>query len=418
VYPERLAYVDRVFEACADVLSKAEDLSGSEVVTLLREVCSLPLELHSDVLVALELGGWPGLCAYLAHAEQKKVVSVLVSKVSEQGAVVSDVSKASQLLTFVSPLLRDGPGEAPPADDAEQIDEDLALELAPVSRMIHALRHEHTDDHGRVLNVAYKHATAGTERRSPFVLVPLIFQCLSLCRRIKIAADAEVSLEVSCHKLLSFVARMVEAVKPLAAGLSLRLFLQCAQTADACGEEEDAYEFMTQAFVVYEEDISDSRAQLAAINLIAATLASTAGFDAEHYETLCTKTTQHSAKLLKKPDQSRAVCVCSKLFWSLQMPPELRKSHSVLHCLQRALKIADQCKVSKHHTQLFVEALESYLWHFGQGNEQISATHINSLIQLIEQGEELAGGVQLRFENQRAHIAIKAKSDERYAEIA
>ena len=42
-----------------------------------------------------------------------------------------------------------------------------------------------------------------------------------------------------------------------------------AQVADSVGEESDAYEFLTQTFTVYEEDISDSRSQLAAVTLAA-----------------------------------------------------------------------------------------------------------------------------------------------------
>lgn len=54
--------------------------------------------------------------------------------------------------------------------------------------------------------------------------------------------------------------------------LQLRLHLVCALTADNCGSEGDAYEFMTGAFTTYEEEISDSREQLIAVKLAAATL--------------------------------------------------------------------------------------------------------------------------------------------------
>ena len=41
-----------------------------------------------------------------------------------------------------------------------------------------------------------------------------------------------------------------------------RLFLQGAQCANECGEDKIAYEFVSQAFLLYEEDISDSKAQM------------------------------------------------------------------------------------------------------------------------------------------------------------
>ena len=60
--------------------------------------------------------------------------------------------------------------------------------------------------------------------------------------------------------------------------MQLRLNLVCTLTADSCGAEGDAYEFMTSAFTTYEEEISDSREQLAAVKLAATTLHHTKNF--------------------------------------------------------------------------------------------------------------------------------------------
>jgi len=424
VYPSRLTYVDHAFELASQLLEGTGASRSSRRATLLRELCMQPLEWHEDVLVPLELAAWPKLTAHLSHDNQKEVVSVFVEKVSSQGCAVTSVAQADSLLTFVAPLMRDAPGES--AEEAEApIDEDLAMELAPLSRMVHALQHEHTDELGRLLNVSYKHAIAGSTRRSPFTLVPLVFECLKLARRIAVAVAAEVELEVSCHKLLAFVARMVEAVKPLAPALALRLYLQCAQTADACAEEADAYEFLTQAFVVYEEELPDSRAQSSAMTLISATISSMGGFSQEHYETLATSATQYSAKLLKKPMQSRAVCLCSRLFWPVVGSEDNRNPKRVLECLQRALKIADACKVSNAHTPLFVEILEAYLWHYNQRNELVTTAYLTSLMQLIDQhlaeesGTEQPGDTyRTRYANVQKHIAAKiAEGAEGYSEL-
>ena len=76
--------------------------------------------------------------------------------------------------------------------------------------------------------------------------------------------------------------------------------------------------------------------------------------------------TQYCAKLLKKPDQCRAVARSSFLFWNLHADEPCRNAKRVLECLQRSLKIADACKMSDQHTALFVEMLDVYLWHFEQ----------------------------------------------------
>ena len=71
-----------------------------------------------------------------------------------------------------------------------------------------------------------------------------------------------------------------------------------------------------QAFSIYEDEISDSKAQLAAITLIMATFERMTCFTEENHEPLRTQCALAASKLLKKPDQCRGVTVCSNLFWS------------------------------------------------------------------------------------------------------
>jgi vacuolar protein sorting-associated protein 35 len=98
--------------------------------------------------------------------------------------------------------------------------------------------------------------------------------------------------------------------------LALRLFVSCGQVADQTGHKEVAYEFFAQAFTVYEEVISDSRAQFQAICVIASALHQSRGFARDDYDTLITKCALHGSKLLKKPDQCRAVYLASHLWWA------------------------------------------------------------------------------------------------------
>ncbi|XP_052482967.1 vacuolar protein sorting-associated protein 35B-like [Gossypium raimondii] len=97
--------------------------------------------------------------------------------------------------------------------------------------------------------------------------------------------------------------------------LALRLYLQCAEAANGCDIEHVAYEFFTQAFVLYEEEIADSKAQVTAIHLIIGTLQRMNVFGFENRDPLTHKATGYSARLLKKANQCRAVYACSHLFW-------------------------------------------------------------------------------------------------------
>jgi len=121
------------------------------------------------------------------------------------------------------------------------------------------------------------------------------------------------------RQLTSILATSVEAPT-----IALRLFLLSAQIADECGFEDLAYDFYVQAFSVYEDSISESRAQLQAITLIIGTLASAKVFNVDNFDTLITKAALHGAKLLKKSHQATAVGLASHLWWQepqLHPPP-------------------------------------------------------------------------------------------------
>ena len=117
------------------------------------------------------------------------------------------------------------------------------------------------------------------------------------------------------RQLTSILATKVEAP-----AIALRLFLLSAQIADECGFEDLTYDLYVQAFSVYEDNISESRAQLQAITLIIGTLYGAKVFNDDNYDTLITKAALHGAKLLKKSHQGTAVGLASHLWWQA-LPP-------------------------------------------------------------------------------------------------
>jgi len=122
---------------------------------------------------------------------------------------------------------------------------------------------------------------------------------------------------------------------------------------------------------------------------------------------LITKCALHGSKLLKKPDQCRAVCAASHLWWATEVRGRegeaeenkdgkeskevsldqryyvrenafanllqlYRDGKRVLECLQRALRVADACMDAAVSVELFVEILNQYVYYFDQENEAVS----------------------------------------------
>ena len=124
---------------------------------------------------------------------------------------------------------------------------------------------------------------------------------------------------------------------------------------------------------MYEEAISESRAQFAAIILIIGTLQGTKVFGFENYETLVTKCAVHCSRLLKRVDQCRGIVLASHLFWSNDDSTQDKNTYKdgkrVLECLQKALKIADSVIDHNINVELLVQVLERHVWYFENKNE-------------------------------------------------
>jgi vacuolar protein sorting-associated protein 35 len=153
--------------------------------------------------------------------------------------------------------------------------------------------------------------------------------------------------------------------------IEINLFLPIYQAANECEYRGIAYEFMKDAFLLYESEITDSKTQVRSLTAIVGSLLNCRNFTEEDYEALITKAAQYANRLLKKPDQSRMITLCSHLFSppapSTPPPPAVgggdlnvtpySDPDRVLECLQRALKVA-----SVSNPNIFVEILDRYVY--------------------------------------------------------
>ena len=224
---------------------------------------------------------------------------------------------------------------------------------------------------------------------------------------------------ISCRKVFQFLHEIVTAMATTFPDTSLRLYLQSAIAADSCKFKAISYEFMSQAFIIYEDELTDSKAQLRALIMMVGTLLSCRNFEENDYDALITKTTQYAAKMLKKPDQCRMVTLCSHLFFSGDEsdPNHYHDPRRVLECLQRALKIADACMASSHHVLLFVEILNHYLYYFERDCTSVTHKYLSGLIALInehienlDESSDTKVEVETIYKATIAHIQQKKES--------
>ncbi|CAL0303507.1 unnamed protein product [Lupinus luteus] len=388
VHPDRLDYVDQVLGSCVKKLSGRPKLDDSRATKQVVALLSAPLDKYYDIVTALTLCNYPRVMDHLDNETNKVMAMVIIQSIMKNNTCISTADKVEVLFELIKGLIVDLDGAAV----GEVDEEDFSEEQNSVARLIHMLHNDDPEEMFKIISTVKKHIMIGGPRRLPFTVPSLIFSALKLVRQLQ-GQDGDVAGEevpTTPKKIFQLLNEIIEALSSVSSPeLALRLYLQCAEAANDCDLEPAAYEFFTQAFVLYEEEIADSKAQVTAIHLIIGSLQRMNVFGVENRDTLTHKATGYSAKLLKKPDQCRAVYACSHLFW-VDDQDGIKDGERVLLCLKRALRIANAAqqmanvaKGSSGPVTLFVEILNKYLYYFENGNSQITSATIQGLIELI-----------------------------------
>uniref|UniRef100_A0AAR2KQI8 Vacuolar protein sorting-associated protein 35 n=1 Tax=Pygocentrus nattereri TaxID=42514 RepID=A0AAR2KQI8_PYGNA len=424
-YPERVDYVDKVLESTVEIFNKLnlEHIATSSAVSKeLTRLLKIPVDTYNNILTVLQLKHFPPLFEYFDYESRKSMSCYVLSNTLDYNTTIVAQEQVDAILNLVSTLIQDQPDQ--PAEDPDP--EDFAEEQSLVGRFIHLLHSEDPDQQYLILNTARKHFGAGGNQRIRYTLPPLVFAAYQLAFRYKENSSSDDKWEKKCQKIFSFAHQTISAlIKAELAELPLRLFLQGALAAGEIGFENHetvAYEFMSQAFSLYEDEISDSKAQLAAITLIIGTFERMRCFSEENHEPLRTQCALAASKLLKKPDQCRAVSICAHLFWSGRNTDkngeEIRDGKRVMECLKKALKIANQCMDPSLQVQLFIEILNRYVCFYERENDAVTVQVLNQLIQKIREdlpnleASEETEQINKHFHNTLEHLRLQRESPE------
>ncbi|KAL4156656.1 hypothetical protein PRNP1_005685 [Phytophthora ramorum] len=419
---ERTAWrVDKDKQVRQLVVSQLESLA----LTLLRALSIQDLMQVPVLREMLALMPWQGAWKDVALAW----IRVLLARHQR----VHNEQQMDFLLQVLSPLVRDDPNElqSPPptttAETGKKSAEIFEAEQQTLAKVVHLVANDDLDVKFRVFSVARRAFLQSGVFRIRFTLVPLIYQSLALARDLaahsqektqtqgqETKAESESAASVGNSKtfvttpreVLQFVHEMVTALASKQDALSVscvHLFLQCAMVADGCAFEAVAYEFITQAFIVYEDQITLAREQWRALELMVASLRSTRNLSSANYEVLATKTTQYAARLLKKNEQALMVLNCAHLFWH----PSQQDGKRVRECLQRSLRIADAIKdTTSNQVPLFLEILEAYLYFFEMQTPEVTRNYLVGLLTLVKDHLDNMEHGQMRREGEFRYRAI------------
>ncbi|KAL3286540.1 hypothetical protein HHI36_001045 [Cryptolaemus montrouzieri] len=422
-YPDRVDYIDKVMLNSVEIFQRmgVEHIeSHSQVARELQKLLKIPLDHYNNILVILKLKHYAALIQHLDFTGRKSLSIYILYSALDDETIIPSSEEVEQALTLLSTLVSDK--NDPPTTSLDM--EELAEEQCLLARFIHHFKADNPDDQFLILTTSRKILAVGGPQKIRHTLPPLVFHAYQLAFRYKNSDDDK--WDKKCQKIFQFCHQTIMAlVKAELAELPLRLFLQGALAIDQIkfeNHETVAYEFMSQAFSLYEDEISDSKAQLAAITLIVGTLEQISCFSEESSEPLRTQCALAASKLLKKPDQCRGVATCSHLFWSGKSQAtngqEAHNGKRVVECLKKGLRIAKQCMDNSVQVQLFVELLNHYIYFFEKGNDQVSIQILNQVIIKIKEElpnletSEETEQITKHFNNTLDHLRVRLEMPE------
>ena len=322
----------------------------------------IPIDLYKDILKLLKIKHYTILYEHLDYVGRKTMCQYLLNNALEHETQITSQEDAEGLLQLINPLIVDSSDK--PAD-YEQDAEDFIEEQTLVARLIHLMQSPDLDEQFIILNLARKHFGASGKERIRYTLPPIVFRAYDLAYNYHQKADTDDKWDKKCDKIFKFCFQTINALikAELPAELAFRLFLNGAQTLceiayENC--ENITYEFISQAIALYDDDIATNKFN--SISLIIGTCQKILHiFGEENCDSLRQNCVNRAAKLLKKPDQCRAVALCTNLFWNCKARKQdgvsLRDAQKVNDCLKKCLKIAAQCVDPNAQFELHVEIL-------------------------------------------------------------
>jgi vacuolar protein sorting-associated protein 35 len=307
------------YQNSADLHSQA---TQSQILNLLLS----PIKTYVSLFTALALPNYVPLLHSQPYPTRRAVAGEIARSLMRNRTPITSVENLNSVLEIVKVLIREGIQQATgypggPIQRRAQETEETIEEQGWLARIVHLIQGKDNDTQFKLLQAARKAFAEGNERVK-YTTPAIITASLKLARQYKKREHFDDNWQSQSSALYKFMHSTLSTLYTRVTGsadLSLRLFVACGQVADQNNFEEVAYEFFAQAFTIYEEAISDSRAQFQAVCVVASALHTTRNFGKENYDTLITKCALHGSKLLKKPDQCRAVYLASHLWWATEL---------------------------------------------------------------------------------------------------
>lgn len=392
---------------------------------------------------------------YMKFDNKRTVAVRIVQAVIKDKRSLNSIKTVDRLINFTQPLL---------ADDAEPGAKEDPYEFAEsqqnISQLIHLVYHSTSVDmYFELLNKFRRVFIKGGNQRMKFTIPALVFALIRLSVIVNTRtcnpeleqqmylystephmamgggqdqlgeeskmdtmqepeedeiSQLPASAKCTQKKIFKTIIDLLNLIQATYPELTLRLNLQAVQAVNNLNQNEQqeledlAYEFMTNAYSIFEEEISETEQKVPALNLITTTLYTLQCFNQDNFETLVSNAVSYSGKLLKKNMQCEATTLASHLFYCAFN----KNGTKVMDLLRKSLKTSEVCMTKPENLYLLVNILNTYLYYRTINAEFMSdedictlCSFIKETVDEIEEFNEPAKQALKALQNCRASIA-------------
>ena len=371
-YPENTDYVNTILNISTDLIKKdsSEGQLDAESLNCIAKLLSYPLD--SLGLAVLGMKNFPKLMSYLQFVARKKVALRIVKSVVSLKTILNSVPVVKTLLEYISSLLIDI------TDSVESDPFEFEEEQEYTARLVHLVDTEDTSEVFKMLELFRERFSEGGNKRIVYSYPALIFAFIRYSSRL--TAETEVGF----GRVVKILYGLVQKVSRINPELGYKLNLQCAQCINAYDSEKEyeemAYEFASNALVMFQDDLQDVDIKFNAIKLIGATYANLTCFDSENAITLNINCAQFASKLIRKQDRVEGNLLAARLFWNRSVQSE----ENVMEYLRRGFDAAkENAEKSKDNGEL-VGVLNGFVYLSLLEVGEIDSNSLNSLIEIVK----------------------------------
>lgn len=273
----------------------------------------------------------------------------------------------------------------------DDLDDEFIEEQNLMARFIHfmlspiCIAPEDLDNHYLILSTAKKSLKVGTAKHIKFTFPSIVNEALNLALKYSERGAQDEKWEEKCTKIFKFVHQTIKTLmeESSCAYLCLKLFLQAALNASKTkikDHETFAYNFISQAFSIYEEEIVESKQQLAFLLLMIGSLKEINFKQEDNLNPLRSQCSLNSSKLVKKSDQVKAILNSTVLYFN-----DNQLESSGIKLIKKCIKITTTTLDQELQVQLYVDIL-SHLTMFAESKNKTDILDlVNGLKDKIEE---------------------------------